>query len=162
MADLVVKIANDLDELSVAADAATRFLERNKASSDVIFAANLAVDEIVTNIIKYGYEDSLTHEIIVRLTLVEGSLEIETCDDGKAFNPFSQPEPDASGAAQRSRRTRHPPRSQYARCLRLRSARWAQHCEAHQKVVKKYPGRSKTPHIVGTALTTDLGNAIAL
>ncbi|MGA9577102.1 MAG: ATP-binding protein [Terrimicrobiaceae bacterium] len=84
---------------SVAADAAIRFLERNKASSDVIFAANLAVDEIVTNIIKYGYEDSLTHEIIVRLTLVEGSLEIETCDDGKAFHPFSQPEPDASSAA---------------------------------------------------------------
>ena len=100
MADLVLKIANDLDELSVAADAAIRFLERNKASSDVIFAANLALDEIVTNIIKYGYEDSLTHEIIVRITLVEGSLEIETCDDGKAFNPFSQPEPDASCAAQ--------------------------------------------------------------
>jgi serine/threonine-protein kinase RsbW len=99
VADLVLKIANDLDELSVAADAATRFLERNKAPSDAIFATNLAVDEIVTNIIKYGYEDSLTHEIIVQLTLVEGSLEIETCDDGKAFNPFSQPEPDASGAA---------------------------------------------------------------
>ena len=99
MAELFLNIHNDLDELSVAADAATRFLERNKASSDVIFTANLAIEEIVTNIVKYGYEDSSTHEITVRLTLNESALEIETCDDGKAFNPFSQPEPDASCAA---------------------------------------------------------------
>jgi serine/threonine-protein kinase RsbW len=53
----------------------------------------------VTNIIKYGYEDSLTHAISLRLALMESTLEIEIDDDGKAFNPFSQPKPDASHAA---------------------------------------------------------------
>jgi serine/threonine-protein kinase RsbW len=99
VADLFLKIRNDLDDLSVAADAAARFLERKKASGDMIFAANLAIEEIVTNIIKFGYEDSLTHEITVRLAMGEGALEIEICDDGKEFDPFAQPESGGSRAA---------------------------------------------------------------
>jgi serine/threonine-protein kinase RsbW len=97
--DLILKIRNDLDDLSRAADAAMRFLERKEASSDVTFAANLAIEEIVTNIIKYGHQDSQTHEITVRLRITESTLKIEICDDGKEFDPFSQPEPDASCAA---------------------------------------------------------------
>ena len=69
MADFVLKINSDFDDLPAAADATTQFLESNNASPDVIFAANLAIEEIVTNIIKYGYDDALKHEITVRLAL---------------------------------------------------------------------------------------------
>jgi anti-sigma regulatory factor (Ser/Thr protein kinase) len=96
VSDFVLKINSDFDDLPAAADAATQFLESNKASPDVIFAANLAIEEIVTNIIKYGYDDALKHEITVRLDVTENMLNIEICDDGKEFNPFNQPEPDIS------------------------------------------------------------------
>ena len=96
MSDFLFKINSDFDNLPAAADAATRFLESNNASPDVIFAANLAIEEIVTNIIKYGYDDALKHEITVRLDLTENMLNIEICDDGKEFNPFNQAEPDTS------------------------------------------------------------------
>ena len=99
MADLVLKIRNDFDDLPAASDATTQFLERNNASSDVIFTANLAIEEIATNIIKYGYDDALKHEITIRLALRESKLDIEICDDGNEFNPFSQPEPDVSSGA---------------------------------------------------------------
>lgn len=99
MADFVLKINSDFDDLPAAADAATQFLESNNASPDVVFAASLAIEEIVTNIIKYGYDDALKNEITVRLALLENMLEIEICDDGEEFNPFNQPEPDVSSGA---------------------------------------------------------------
>jgi len=99
VSDFVLKINSDFDYLPAAADAATQFLESNNASPDVVFAASLAIEEIVTNIIKYGYDDALKNEITVRLALLENMLEIEICDDGEEFNPFNQPEPDVSSGA---------------------------------------------------------------
>jgi len=90
----VLKINNDFDDLRAATDSATQFLRSNNASPEVIFAANLAMEEIVTNIIKYGYGDALKHEIAVRLEMTESMLDVEICDDGKEFNPFNQPEAD--------------------------------------------------------------------
>ena len=96
MTHFVLKINNDFDDLRAAADSATQFLKSYNASSEVIFAANLAVEEIVTNAIKYGYDDALKHEIAIRLEMTENTLNIEICDDGKEFNPFNEPEPDIS------------------------------------------------------------------
>jgi serine/threonine-protein kinase RsbW len=91
--DFAFTIRNNFDELPAAAGAATQFLESNNASTEVIFAANLAIEEIVTNTIKYGYNDALQHEIAIRLSLTKRVLWIEICDDGNEFDPFSQPEP---------------------------------------------------------------------
>lgn len=93
VSDLVFKIRNDFDDLPAVASAATQFLEKNEIPPDVIFAANLAIEEIVTNTIKYGYGDMLEHEIAIRLSLTTDALKIEICDDGNEFDPFSQPEP---------------------------------------------------------------------
>jgi serine/threonine-protein kinase RsbW len=90
--DFVLRIRNDFDELPAAAGAATLFLENNGASPEVIFAANLAIEEIVTNTIKYAYSDARRHEITIHLWLVEKILQIEISDDGNEFDPFSQPE----------------------------------------------------------------------
>ena len=94
MADFVLNINNDFDDLPAAGAAATQFLESNNASSEVIFATTLAIEEIVTNTIKFGYDDDLKHEITIRLSLTESTLRIEICDDGNEFDPFNQPEPD--------------------------------------------------------------------
>lgn len=96
MANLVFTIRNDLDGLAEAANAAISFLEANHAPREVVFAAHLAIEEIVSNTIKYGYRDTRQHEVTIRLTLTESALEIEITDDGKAFNPFAHPQPDLS------------------------------------------------------------------
>lgn len=95
-ADLTLRLPNTFDALTSAADDTTRFLEENSASPDAVFAANLAIEELVTNIVKYGYDDTDTHEILVRLVIADGALTIEISDDGHEFDPFSQPEPDTS------------------------------------------------------------------
>lgn len=95
-AETTLRMRNDFAELSTVADATTKFLEGNGAGPEVVFAANLAIEELVTNIIKYGYDDKDAHEIVIGLALRDGALHIEISDDGHEFNPFDQPEPDTT------------------------------------------------------------------
>jgi serine/threonine-protein kinase RsbW len=90
---LAIKVRNDLNELRGLAAATTEFLETNRASREVIFAANLAIEEMVSNTIKYGYSDNLEHQIEIQLLLGATSLEIEICDDGSPFDPCAYPAP---------------------------------------------------------------------
>lgn len=94
--DLTLRLPNSFDALSTAAEDTTNFLEAHSAPPDAVFAANLAIEELVTNIIKYGYDDPDAHEILIRLAVTDRDLSIEISDDGHAFNPFDQPEPDTS------------------------------------------------------------------
>lgn len=96
MADLSLSFRNDFSELPALAESVTVFLESHEAPADAIFAANLAIEELVTNIIKYGYDDQEAHAIDIRLSLANNVLQIEIHDDGHEFNPFDQPEPDTT------------------------------------------------------------------
>ena len=93
MPTLAFKVRNDLNDLRGVAAATTEFLETNRASPEVIFAANLAIEEMVSNTIKYGYSDGLEHQIEIQLLLGASDLEIEICDDGGPFDPFAYPAP---------------------------------------------------------------------
>ncbi len=97
MPALAFKIRNDLEDLAGVAVATTEFLESNGASPEVIFAANLAIEEMVSNTIKYAYSDGFEHQIEIRLLLGANVLEIEICDDGCPFDPrtYSVPPPSA-------------------------------------------------------------------
>jgi len=59
-------------------------------------AADLALEEHLTNVINYGYEDKGTHEILVRLEIEAGALLVEVFDDGRPFNPLQRPEVDTT------------------------------------------------------------------
>jgi serine/threonine-protein kinase RsbW len=100
---LAFKIRNDLNDLRGVAVATTEFLETNGASPEVVFAANLAIEEMVSNTIKYGYSDGLEHQIEIQLLLSSSDLEIEICDDGGPFDPFAHPAPRPSAPSDRDK-----------------------------------------------------------
>jgi len=54
----------------------------------------IALDEVVTNILKYAYADDGVHELTIRCELRDGSLETTIEDDGVAFDPLLVPAPD--------------------------------------------------------------------
>lgn len=61
----------------------------------VAFQVNLCLEELVTNIIKYGLHESPTHPIHVQIYESEQHLEIYLKDDAPEFNPFiDAPVPD--------------------------------------------------------------------
>jgi anti-sigma regulatory factor (Ser/Thr protein kinase) len=59
-------------------------------SADVLFSARLALEEMITNLFKYGYQDSADHLIFIRLWLGENELAMEIQNDGDAFNPIEE------------------------------------------------------------------------
>lgn len=94
MADqLTLQIKNSFESVSSANETAARWLAEAGASAEIQYFANLAIEEFVTNSIKYGYDDSNEHFIEVQLSLGSGELVLVITDDGHAFNPLEAPEP---------------------------------------------------------------------
>ena len=67
-------------------------LARNAAGKRVTHAVDLALEELVSNTIRHGY-DGGQHEILVRLELGPGGVELTLEDDGRAFDPTRAAEP---------------------------------------------------------------------
>lgn len=64
--------------------------------AEVVFDIRVVLDELISNIVKYGYSDSSVHDIHVTLSADETAVRINIEDDGKAFDPFTLPGPDLS------------------------------------------------------------------
>jgi len=94
---MTLEIKNSIDAVPPAIDAATAWLMQRQATSADVWFVSLAIDELVTNSIKYGWTDSLEHVIQVELEIADGQLAITVRDDGQPFNPLDVPEPDLSG-----------------------------------------------------------------
>jgi serine/threonine-protein kinase RsbW len=84
---------NQLPELMRAIDALETFLESHGASSRATYIARLAAEEMGTNIIKYGYDDSAEHLITLRARAQPDEFRVELIDDGHEFDPTSRSEP---------------------------------------------------------------------
>ena len=92
---LNLTLKNDLSELGRVAEAIEAHGESHGWPVKWVMNLNISLDELITNIVSYGYRDSDEHEIRVTLTDQNGSLETVVEDDGLEFNPFvSAPEPD--------------------------------------------------------------------
>ena len=89
-------IPNQLSPLMRAIEALDGRLEQWGANADARYLAQLAVEELGTNIIKYGYDDQEEHFIQLSAGPENDSFSICLEDDGHEFNPCSSPEPDSS------------------------------------------------------------------
>jgi serine/threonine-protein kinase RsbW len=67
-------------------------------SSESVFTVNLALDEVITNIIRYAHGDGRQHPIVVRLAIESGVLTAQVEDDGRPFNPLDVPVPDLNAS----------------------------------------------------------------
>ena len=91
------RLKNDLAEIQLLAEAVEFFWEEQGLPQKALFQVNLALDELLTNTISYGYPEGGQYELLVRLTLEEEKdLIIEIRDDGFPFNPLERDEPDIS------------------------------------------------------------------
>ena len=84
---------NQPEDLSRVTAEAMRFLEDSPIGAQALYVANLTVEEMGTNIIKYGYDDTAVHEILLSLKLLPTSLLVVLEDDGHEFNPLNWPDP---------------------------------------------------------------------
>lgn len=92
--DITLELKNDLSELGRLTQAITDYCESSGLSQQILFALNLSLEEVVANVMSYGYEDDQEHLIVIRISCTDGGLHIEVEDDGIAFNPLEQKPPD--------------------------------------------------------------------
>lgn len=83
-----ILINNNLSEIERLSKAVAAFGKKNNLSSEVIYDVRLALEEVVSNIINYGFEDNYEHQISIEMNLQGETLTMKIKDDGKPFNPL--------------------------------------------------------------------------
>ncbi len=83
-----ILINNNLSEIERLSKAVAEFGKINNLSSEVIYDVRLALEEVVSNIINYGFEDNYEHQISIEMNLQGETLTMKIKDDGKPFNPL--------------------------------------------------------------------------
>jgi phosphoserine phosphatase RsbU/P len=94
--ELEIKLNNKVSELERFNQTLTEFGQHHGLDPKIVHDLNLALEEILTNIISYGYTDNREHEIKVRLSVQPGEVKAEVEDDGQPFDPLAAPEPDTA------------------------------------------------------------------
>jgi len=95
-ASLTLQVPGTVDAIHPATVQAEAWLVEQQVSFEAMYLVSLAIEELVTNCIKYGYKDSASHTIDFLLRVDGQILRLEVIDDGSPFNPLEAPRPDLS------------------------------------------------------------------
>ena len=90
--DLRLTIRNDLRELARVRELASELLAQRGVDEKAVYATELALEEVLSNVIRHGYADRERHEIALVLAVREGGVELQVVDDGREFDPVTAPE----------------------------------------------------------------------
>jgi anti-sigma regulatory factor (Ser/Thr protein kinase) len=93
---LKLEFKNTLPDLSKALDTALNWLTPFNLPADTSYLTILAMEELATNTINFGYTDNEEHLIGVELNIESDRLVVQYVDDGVYFNPLDVQEPDTS------------------------------------------------------------------
>ena len=90
-------LKNDSFELERLRDAFDAFADRHEVSDQARFQLQLCLEEMVLNVINYGFDDEGEHEIHVdfEFQIDSRTITVNILDDGRKFNPLVEvPVPD--------------------------------------------------------------------
>ena len=91
-----IRFKNNLSEVERLGQVVAEFAELYHLPPNLGFEINMALEESLTNVISYGYDDSDEHEIMIRLSCKGEEVTAEVEDDGRPFNPLEAAAPDTS------------------------------------------------------------------
>jgi serine/threonine-protein kinase RsbW len=89
-------IDNQINELPALVEKIEELAAQWNLTPQVVMNVHLALEEALSNIIFYGYQDEAKHVIEISLTLHDSNLSVVITDDGVPFDPTSHKEPDLS------------------------------------------------------------------
>ncbi len=95
---ITIRLSADVHEIERLNRLVRHFGELHEIPSRALYAVNLALDEVVTNVVLHGYENSEGQEVKVRMETNGEDLRSEVEDGGREFNPLNAPLPDLTAA----------------------------------------------------------------
>ena len=88
------KIENTFTALEQLCVEVNNLAQAGSFSEQIVFCLNVCLEEMLSNIIKYSYNDNDKHEIEVRLEITAEIITLTIIDDGHEFNPLKAETPD--------------------------------------------------------------------
>ena len=93
MRNHIIHIKSRLSGVAIMNEQLSKMCKQWDINSDVAFSMNLALEEIVTNIINHGYGGREEYDITIRFSLEKHNLRIQVKDTAPEFNPLNVEEP---------------------------------------------------------------------
>ena len=91
---ITIRLPVDLKEIERLNRIVRQFGDLYEVPGRTLYAVNLALDEIVTNVVLHGFDDAASQEFEVRLEARDGTITASIEDQGRPFNPLDAPTPD--------------------------------------------------------------------
>ena len=96
MPEATVRIENDLSEIAKVDEKLDGFAEQFGVPPAIAATFHIIFDDLLNNVISYGFNDEQRHFIDISLELTANSLIVSIADDGVPFNPLAETAPDTT------------------------------------------------------------------
>ena len=90
---ITIRIRAEIAEIERLNRVVRHFGELHEIPGRALYAVNLAVDELVTNAVLYGFDEGSQEEIVVRMEIEGSHLVAIITDEGREFDPLQAPAP---------------------------------------------------------------------
>ncbi|MDR0555851.1 MAG: ATP-binding protein [Holosporaceae bacterium] len=91
---MLIEVKNDIEEINRVRHIVQDFCKSRMVSDKKFHDIIIIFDEIITNIIKYAYQDDQNHTFVVHMDKDNDRVIISFIDDGIAFDPLEKVDPD--------------------------------------------------------------------
>jgi serine/threonine-protein kinase RsbW len=102
-APVELRIDNDLSAIGIIRDALDKVGREHGVPARALMQLQVALDEVVSNVVKYSWDDGGRHEVLVRISVHPNRVDLEIFDDGREFDPLTVAAPNPSPQGQRPR-----------------------------------------------------------
>ena len=91
---LKLSIKNEVSEFKALNVSLAQFLAAHEVPSRAAYTVDLAVEELVMNVIRYAFIDDDTHSIDIEIEIDGDQVVLRIADEGRPFDPRENPELD--------------------------------------------------------------------
>lgn len=92
-----MSVENRFSELEAARIRMHSYLQQHRVGAQALYNAELVLEEVLTNAIKYAFQDGADHCIEVEIAATHDAVVMQFVDDGAPFDP-TRPSPQARPA----------------------------------------------------------------
>ena len=83
-------LRNRLEDLPLVQQAIDRVLHQHAIEQEPAYVLRLAVEELLSNVMRHGFDDTSLHQIVVAVEVRTERIDLTIEDDGRAFDPNSR------------------------------------------------------------------------
>lgn len=91
-----ITIVNNIDQLPTLAEQIEQIADEWELSPMLAMNMNLVLEEAITNVIFYAFNDQKNHQIDIDFNLNNSKLKLIITDDGTPFDPTQKGDPDTT------------------------------------------------------------------